>query len=165
MDIRARCALAAASLALAGCGGGGPDGVAQRAPGQAAEANYVEQLDALCREGDEIAAGVSLEIDGLRRRRLPRAKLTGRIVELLDNSFIESNAIRARIRELEPPPSQERFHRRYNALSDRLVELNKSGRDAIARREGLGPFRRKAKRVMKQRRALVADHGGLRDCG
>jgi len=174
MDLRARCAIVATSIALAGCGGSesGGAGDTERPLRQErlspAEARYVEQLDALCREGDEIAARVKGEVDGLKRRLLPKAEMSERVVALLDESYVESDAIRDRIRALEPPSRKERFHQRYNELSDRLVALNKSGRDSIARgaRGGdLLPLRRRANRVIRQRGALVADHGGFRYCG
>ena len=174
MDLKAGCGLAATVIALTGCGGsesGGAEDAAQQGSQpredrlSPAEAKYVERLDALCKEGDEISDQVGDEIGRLRRRLLPKAEMSARVVELLDESYVGSNAIRERIRKLDPPPSEERFHRRYNEESDRLMALNKRGREAIARGEDLFPFRSKAKRVTKRRHALVAEHGGFRYCG
>ena len=161
-------------MALAGCGGSDPDDAGDAArqgsppPEERfsrAQARYVERFDAACKQGNEFSDGVTATINTLRRRPVPKAETNKEVVKLLDASQAASNVFRDRIRKLRPPPGEERFHRRYNAYSDRLATLNKVGRDAIARGDDLAPLRLKANLVTKRRRALVGDHGGFRYCG
>ncbi|MDQ3587240.1 MAG: hypothetical protein M3433_06055 [Actinomycetota bacterium] len=178
MGLKTGCGLAAAVVALAGCGGSesGPEDVARPGsppPGERlskAESRYVERLDALCKEGDELADRSRGEIGSAQGRPVPQAQINERVVKILDKSYVESDRVRSRMRRLEVPPGEQSFHRRYIGLSARLDAVNKTGRDAIARganpRGGdLGPQRRKFNLVRKQRAALVADHGGFRYCG
>jgi len=179
MDLRAGCGLAATVVALTSCGGSEPGGAEDSArqgkpPRETrlskAAAQYVERLDAACKESDENSERIRGEIGSLGRRLLPRAEASKQVVLLLDDSYRRSDRITERIRRLEAPPREERFHRRYLEYTDRLDAVNKKNRDTIARGavdrgEDLSALRRKGRLVTKRRAALVADHGGFRYCG
>lgn len=112
-----------------------------------------------------MSARVRAEANRLKRRLLPKAETNRRVVKLLDKSYVESDKVRDRIRRVKGPPSEQGFRQRYLGLSGRLDELNKRGRDAIARGDDLGPLRLKTNLLEKRRATLVAEHGGFRYCG
>lgn len=179
MDAKAGSALAATLIALTSCGGGESGGAADAPrPGapapearlSKAQLRYVAQVDAACKEGDEISGRTRGQMGAVQGRGFSREEMNRRVAEILDKSFVESDRIRRRIRGIEAPPGEERFRRRYLEYSERLDALNKRAMSAIARDEDLRgddylSLRREARRVTKQRGALVADHGGFRYCG
>ena len=179
MRLKAGCCLAATVLALTACGGsesgGAGDAARKGSPPpekrlSKAEARYVERLDVACRETEEVADQVKVDVNRLERRLLPRAQTSKKVVKILDKSGRDLTKIRKRIRRLKAPPGERRFHRRYLAYSDRVDALNLRDRNAIARgasRRGgeLAPNQRKLTLARKRLAALVADHGGFRHCG
>lgn len=158
--------LGAASLAVAGCGGGGEAEPAARDPAGAAaltKAQFIARADAVCREIKQ-AQGPYNE----RVRELPRGAALERVAPILEGALGESRKGLERLRDLQAqaPDEDRATFGDYLAAAGRLVA--ESAKLAEAARSG---DRAAGREVAATADALsadeqrLADEYGLEDCG
>jgi len=154
-----------ATLALAGCGGGGQDEPASGGPGRSAKpltkAQFIVRADAICADVKRAQEPYSERI-----RALSRGGELTRLTPILEAALGESRKGLGRLRALPAPGEDRATLDGYLAAADRLLAASTALTEA-ARSDD----RAKGRRVAATADALsadekrLADEYGFRECG
>ena len=172
----ALCAIAAA--ALVACGGDGSDdddggsrtAATSTGASNAARGEYVRRVDGLCRETRpelaQITADLTRTRDAARAGRAELPETFDRFSTLLRRAGDITDRLEARLREIEAPARERKFH-------DSLVETVRRGSVNLRRqvraadREDANELRALSvdgSLISSNQRGLITGHGGFRYC-
>ena len=140
--------LAAACLAVAGCGGGGGGG------DRLSQAEFVAQADTICQEYEA-------KLDALGQPQNEE-----QLAEFADKAIPIAKDGREKLGELNPPENQEETYDRWLEQGDRAIEIVEELRDAAedGDRAEIQRIAQEAERADRESNAL-ADQLGFKECG
>ena len=163
--------------ALAGCGGSdsdedaSPQSTAPPAETQPASDEFVQRLDALCKDANpqlaEINAALTKARDAARAGQVSAEKTLKTFATLLRRASATTQQFAARLRAIQPPADERAFYGALVASLDQgLVNLRQQTRAAEAQDAAtLRDLSVDGSVASAKQKGLIEGHGGFRFCG
>ena len=162
---------------LAGCGGSdsdedaSPRSTAPPAETRPASNEFVQRLDALCKDANpqlaEINAALTKARDAARAGQVSAEKTFGTFATLLRRASATTKQFAARLRAIRPPADERAFYDALVASLDQgLVNLGRQVRAAAAQDAAtLRDLSIAGSVASAKQKGLIEGHGGFRFCG